>query len=64
VEPFTTIRDASLALLNGASLTQREGQFLGGIAFADYGLSPKQLNWLVLLLARHGLPPLAPGVGE
>lgn len=60
--PFPTIRAAALALLNGAPLKQKEGQFLGGIAFAEYPLTPKQLKWLVGLLDRNNLPPLADGV--
>lgn len=66
VVPFTGFRAAAMALLNaGAPLKQREGQFLGGIAFAEYDeLTEKQTNWLRVLLKRHGLPPLADGGGE
>jgi hypothetical protein len=42
-------------------LKPREGQFLGGIAFDANPLSEKQLNWLAILLKKHGLPPLADG---
>ena len=58
--PFTSQRAAALALLNGAPLKAKEGQFCGGIAFED-GLTPKQRNWLVILLKRHGLPELNDG---
>ena len=61
-EPFPAIKPACLALLtSGAELRQKEGQFLGGFAFAEYEPTPKQLKWLSALLARHGLPPLADG---
>jgi hypothetical protein len=58
-DSFTTHKAAVLALLNsGANLRPKEGQFLGGIAFTDT-LTDKQEHWLVVLLRRHGLPPLA-----
>jgi hypothetical protein len=61
-EPFETHRDAALSLINaGLPLKPREGQFLGGIAFDANPLSEKQSNWLVILLAKHGLPTLADG---
>jgi hypothetical protein len=61
--PFPSHKEAALALLtSGADLRQKEGQFLGGIAFTD-DLSPKQENWLSGLLRRHNLPPIA-GAGE
>lgn len=52
---------AALALLNsGADLKEREGQFLGGIMFRPVDeMTDKQIRWLLILLARHGLPPLA-----
>ena len=59
---FPTVKAAAIALLTSeAPLKQKEGQFLGGIAFAEYDLTPKQLKWLVALLERHALPPLAEG---
>ncbi len=62
MNPFASHKAAALALINSdAQLKQREGQFLGGIAFAEYDLTPKQLNWLSILLKRHDLPPLAEG---
>ncbi len=60
-EPFTRSRDAARALLAVETLSEREGQFCGGLAFRSSPLSDKQANWLTLLLARHGLPALAEG---
>lgn len=45
----------------GKPLKPREGQFLGGLAFDANPLSAKQRNWLVILLAKHGLPALTEG---
>ncbi len=62
VDPFRTHADAALALINaGMPLKPREGQFLGGLTFDAASLSEKQRNWLVILLAKHGLPLLADG---
>jgi hypothetical protein len=53
---------AAMALLTaGVPLRPREGQFLGGLAFDANPLTEKQRNWLVILLDKHGLPPLAEG---
>jgi hypothetical protein len=53
---------AAMSLLTaGVPLKPREGQFLGGIAFDANPLSEKQRNWLVILLDKHGRPPLADG---
>ncbi len=61
-DPFRAHADAALALINaGLPLKPREGQFLGGLAFDTTRLSEKQRNWLVILLAKHGLPSLADG---
>lgn len=58
-------RKAALAVLTcGADLTQREGQFLGGISFADRPLSEKQDRWLRALLQRHGLSDLMEAAHE
>ncbi|MBV8973166.1 MAG: hypothetical protein JO290_12845 [Sphingomonadaceae bacterium] len=58
--PFPDHRAAAKALLaSGAALKQREGQFLGGIAFMADAPSPKQRSWLDLLLKHHDLPPVA-----
>ncbi|WP_277983692.1 hypothetical protein [Sphingomonas faeni] len=56
---------AAMSLLTaGVTLKPREGQFLGGVAFDSNPLTEKQRNWLVILLDKHGLPPLADGGGE
>lgn len=49
---------AALALINAADLSEREGQFCGGLAFRPTPLSEKQENWLRILLERYGLPAL------
>ncbi len=54
-------KDAARALLALEGFSEREGQFLGGLAFRPYPLSDKQANWLGILLARHDLPALAQG---
>jgi hypothetical protein len=62
---FPTVKEAALALLNSdAPLKQKQGQFAGGMAFAEYDPTPKQLKWLSDLLSKHGLPPLADGVEQ
>ncbi|MEG8040617.1 hypothetical protein QP166_15175 [Sphingomonas sp. LR60] len=45
-------------LTSGAALRQREGQFLGGMAFDANLPTEKQANWLRILLNKHGLPSL------
>lgn len=58
--PFTDHRAAAMAVLtSGAALRPREGQFLGGMAFDLNPPTPKQLEWLLSLLDKHGLPPIA-----
>ena len=59
--PFTDHRSAARALLALEGFTEREGQFLGGLAFRPYPLSDKQAKWLGILLARHDLPALVEG---
>jgi hypothetical protein len=54
-------RSAMALLTAGKPLKPREGQFLGGIAYDANPLTEKQRNWLVILLDRHGLPPLSEG---
>jgi hypothetical protein len=55
-------QQAAMSLLTaGVPLKPREGQFLGGLAFEANPLTEKQRSWLVILLDRHGLPPLADG---
>lgn len=57
--PFLDHRSAAMALLtSGAALRQREGQFLGGMAFDANLPTEKQANWLRILLDKHGLPTL------
>ncbi len=54
-------RSAMALLTAGKPLKPREGQFLGGIAYDANRLTEKQRNWLMILLDRHGLPPLSEG---
>ncbi|MBL0022651.1 hypothetical protein [Sphingorhabdus sp.] len=61
VKPFTDPRAAARALLAVESLSEKEGQFCGGLVYRSAPLSDKQANWLSILLARHALPPLADG---
>lgn len=61
--PFTDHREAARALLRPAlagahALRPKEGQFLGGMSFDANPPTPKQLDWLLILLDRHGLPTL------
>lgn len=59
-EPFSTQRDAALALLNtGCKLTRKAGAFAGQTCVDPTPLSEKQRDWLATLLDRAGLPPLA-----
>lgn len=60
--PFPDHRQAALALLNGNyRLSRKAGQFLGQLAVDPSPMSDRQRDWLVKLLAKHGLPPLAEG---
>lgn len=60
--PFADHRQAALALLNGTSrLSRKAGQFLGQLAVDSTPMSEAQSEWLVKLLDRAGLPPLAEG---
>lgn len=55
-------QQSAMSLLTaGVTLKPREGQFLGGVAFDANPLTEKQRNWLVILLDKHGLPPLYDG---
>ncbi|RYE98327.1 MAG: hypothetical protein EOO77_37475 [Oxalobacteraceae bacterium] len=55
-------QQVAMSLLTaGVLLKPREGQFLGGVAFDANPLTDKQRSWLMILLDRHGLPPLADG---
>lgn len=60
-KPFTNHRTAARALLGIDSLSEKEGQFCGGLAYRNAPLSDKQTNWLRILLNRHGLPALDGG---
>ncbi|QUM71117.1 hypothetical protein [Sphingopyxis granuli] len=60
-KPFNRFSDAARALLAVESLSEKEGQFCGGLAYRAAPLSDKQANWLCILLDRHGLPALAEG---
>lgn len=60
-ETFTDVRSAARALLTAARLSEKEGQFCGGLAFRAAPLTDKQANWLRILLTKNGLPPLAEG---
>lgn len=60
-EPFTDFRLAARQLLTIVNLSEKEGQFLGGLSYRSAPLSDKQANWLRILLDRHGFPALAEG---
>lgn len=60
-DTFPRFPAAARALLAVDSLSEKEGQFCGGLAFRTAPLSDKQANWLRILLTRHGLPALAEG---
>ncbi|WP_298196583.1 hypothetical protein [Novosphingobium sp.] len=55
--PFTDHRAAARELLTIPALSEREGQFVGGLCYRAQDLTEKQANWLRILLERHGLPP-------
>lgn len=60
--PFTTHREAALALLNSTvRLTRKAGSFLGQLVADPSPLSEAQTDWLGKLLEKAGLPPLAEG---
>lgn len=60
-DTFPSFPAAARALLAVETLSEKEGQFCGGLALRTAPLSDKQANWLRILLARHGLPQLAEG---
>lgn len=60
-DTFTDFRLAARQLLTVVSLSEREGQFLGGLCYRSTPLSDKQTNWLQVLLKRHGFSPLTDG---
>lgn len=56
-DPIIDHRQAARAILGVSDrLSEREGQFLGGLAFRADPLSERQARWLGVLLTRHGLP--------
>lgn len=58
--PFTSQREAALALLNSeARLTRKAGSFLGQLCVDPTPLSTAQSEWVATLLERAGLPALA-----
>ena len=58
--PFTSQREAALALLNSeARLTRKAGSFLGQLCVDPTPLSTAQSEWIATLLERAGLPALA-----
>lgn len=64
-ESFPNQRSAALALLHSeAPLTRAAGSFLGQLCVDQTPLSEKQTSWLVTLLDRASLPPLANGGGN
>jgi hypothetical protein len=57
--PFTHHRQAALALLSERpDLPHKTAGFLGHVCVAPV-LSERQRDWLMKLLDRNGLPPLA-----
>lgn len=64
IEPFPDFRAAARALLAVECLSEKEGQFCGGLAYRSAPLSDRQGNWLRILLGRHGLAPLAEVRGQ
>jgi len=59
--PFPNHRAAALALLSGCpDLSHKAAGFLGHVCVAPV-TSDRQRAWLVKLLDRYGLPPLAEG---
>lgn len=63
--PFSSPRDAALALLNqGGRLTRKAGSFLGQLAVDPTPMTEAQFNWLATLLERAGLPALSEGGGS
>lgn len=61
--PFNDHREAARAILravlnDAGTLRPKEAQFLGGLSFDANPPTQKQLDWLLGLLDRHGLPTL------
>lgn len=58
-QAFSDYQSAAWALLAEGLLSEREGQFCGGLVFRRTAISEKQGAWLDILLRRNGLPPVA-----
>lgn len=58
---FIDFRLAARQLLTVPSLSEKEGQFCGGLSYRPDPITEKQANWLRILLDRHGFPSLAEG---
>lgn len=58
-DAFTDFRLAARQVLTVVNLSEKEGQFLGGLCYRTAPLSEKQANWLRILLDRHGFPTLS-----
>lgn len=60
--PFSTHREAALALLNAdprtSRLSRKAGSFTGQLCVDPTPMSDAQAEWLETLLERAGLPPL------
>jgi hypothetical protein len=55
VEPPVDHRKTARAiLLTDAPLREKEGQFLGGLAYRAEPISERQANWLAVLVRRYG----------
>lgn len=61
LQPFIDFRLAARQLLTITALSEREGQFLGGLCYRKDSLTEKQARWLRILLERHHLPTLVEG---
>lgn len=60
-DDFTDFRVAARQILTVVNLSEREGQFLGGLCYRTEPLTEKQAKWLRILLERHGFPTLVMG---
>lgn len=62
MKPFSTAREAALAVLSsGAHVSRKGGSFLGQTVVDPTPLSASQRDWLIALLKKAGLPPLDQG---
>jgi hypothetical protein len=54
-EPPVDHRETARAILRtDAPLREKEGQFLGGLAYRAEPISERQANWLAVLVRRYG----------